>query len=330
MSQNSSFFLAADGKYFPYACLAARRVLDVSGNSIPGYILQTGADPRDLDAARQLLGNQVTVIDASAMLEDFEVNAKRLGLAAYLRLFVDRLPEFQSFDRLIYADCDVMFNISIEELARIDLKGALLAAHDDQQYFEMKYRTRLPMKEGAPYFNSGVLVLNMRRIREEGLLEQARQFAQEHRDLCVQHDQDALNVVFEGKWQTMDPRWNAMTNFTDQIRFENAFARHFSWGKPWAGNRLGVEPQALAIYRGLARTTPWLPRFYGAGIQSKLRLSLKRVIRKFDACLGILLGKEKLRRRARYSVKRASAVFGMHAENGMLAVQFPETLIGLN
>ena len=329
MLHDACFFFAADGNYFPYACLAARRVLDVSGTAVPGYILQTGADRNDLEAASRLLGSHVTVLDTSSMLEGLQVNSTRLGVAAYLRLFVDKLPDLQSFDRLVYADCDVLFNASIMELLAVDLHSALLAAHDEQQYFEMIYRARLPMKAGAPYFNSGVFVIDMRRVRQERLFEQARQFAQDHRNLCVQHDQDAMNVVFEGNWQTMDPRWNAMTNFSDQMPFENAFARHFSWGKPWQSNPLGVEPQALAIYRELARHTPWAHRFGSYGLASKARLSLKRLTRKCDAPLGMLLNKEKLRRRARYSAKQASSVFGAHAEHGTLAVSFPETHIGL-
>lgn len=328
MQNDACYFFAADGKYFPYACIAARRVIDVSGTTLPGVILQTGVGREDLEAATALLGNDVAIVDMSREIEGFKVNTDRLGLAAYMRLFVDVLPVFRPYRALVYADCDVLFNRSVADLAGTPLKGPLLAAHDEQQYFELKYRARLPLNLGAPYFNSGVLVFNMEQVRAEGLLEQTRRFAQERRDICLQHDQDALNVVFEGRWQTMDPRWNVMTNFNSQIPFAEAFARHFSWGKPWS-KPLGVEPEAQAIYREMALNTPWADRFAPSPAANRVRWLLKRFSRKFDAPLGLFTGKQKLRKRARYDARRSQAVFAAQAARGMIADSFPERQIGL-
>ncbi|MBL8576756.1 MAG: hypothetical protein JNK47_05995 [Mesorhizobium sp.] len=328
MEKEACYFFAADGRYFPYACLAARRVLDVSGTATPGVILYTGVGREDLEAATALLGSHVAIVDMSSELEGFTVNAERLGLATYMRLFVDLLPVFQPYRTLVYADCDVLFNRSVADLAATQLNGALLAAHDDQQYYDPKYRTRLPLKPGAPYFNAGVLVFNMEQVRDEGLLERTRRFARERRDICLQHDQDALNVVFEGRWQTMDPRWNVMTNFNSQIPFGEAFARHFSWGKPWS-KPLGVEPEAHSIYREMARNTPWASRFDQSQTANRARFLLKRLSRKFDASLGMLTSKDKLRKRARYDARRSQAVFGAQAAQSVIAGSFPEKLIGL-
>ncbi len=328
MQNEACYFFAADGKYFPYACLAARRVLDVSGATTPGVILQTGVGREDLDAAAALLGKHVAIVDMSQELEGFNVNAERLGLATYMRLFVDVLPVFRPYRKLVYADCDVLFNRSVADLAATPLHGPLLAAHDEQQYYDPKYRARLPLKPGAPYFNAGVLVFNMEQVRVEGLLEQTRRFAQERRDICLQHDQDALNVVFESRWQTMDPRWNVMTNFNSQIPFGEAFARHFSWGKPWS-KPLGVEPEAQAIYRELARNTPWADRFEQSPTADRARLLLKQLGRKFDGLIGLLMGRKKLRNRARYDARRSLTVFGAQAAQGVIADSFPERQIGL-
>ncbi|MEQ1943298.1 glycosyltransferase [Mesorhizobium sp. VNQ89] len=328
MQNEACYFFAADKKYFPYACLAARRVLDVSGKTMPGVILQTGVGREDLDAATVLLGDDVAIVDMSRELEGFAFNTDRLGLAAYMRLFVDVLPAFLPYRSLVYADCDVLFNRSVADLAATPLNGALLAAHDEQQYYDPKYRARLPMKSGAPYFNSGVLVFNMEQVRGEGLLERTRRFAQERRDICLQHDQDALNVVFEGRWQTMDPRWNVMTNFNSQIPFAESFARHFSWGKPW-WKPLGVEPEAQAIYREMARNTPWADRFDQSTTANRAQFLLKRFSRKFDGPLGFLTGKEKLRKRAHYNSRHSREVFGAQAAKGVIAGSFPERQIGL-
>src|SRR5262245_8544776 len=204
------FFLASDATYFPYACLAALRALELSARPMAGFILQVGTTETDRAIAAELLGPNVSLVDASNFLHGLAYRYDtRITKAAYLRLFPDLLPEFGPYSRVIYLDCDVLFNRDPSELASIDLRAPLLAAHDLTAYYDLGYRDRLPVRPGAPYFNSGVMVFDMPAVRKAGLLEAARHFAENFPEQCVQHDQDALNVAFEGKWQTLHPLWNA-------------------------------------------------------------------------------------------------------------------------
>ncbi|WP_036240842.1 glycosyltransferase [Mesorhizobium sp. STM 4661] len=317
----SCFFFAADAKYFPYGVLAARRVLDISA-PMQGFILQIGVSDSDLQVANRILDGQVTIVDVSNFLAGLVLNPGHLSLAIYIRLFADRLREFEPYDRVVYADSDVLFNRSVADLANSELRAPLLAAHDEQSYFNPRYRKRLSMQPGAPRFNSGILMFDMAQVRHQGLLDRARQVALENDGL----DQDALNVAFEGKWQTMHPFWNVMTNYSSQIPFDRAYARHFSWGKPWDRRPIGVEVDALAIYRDLSKGTPWADRF-NQGLPIK-RGALKSLGRKFDAISGFLINDEKRKRRSRYDAERASAIFALHAEQGLMAVSFSEVIAG--
>jgi lipopolysaccharide biosynthesis glycosyltransferase len=324
--QKSCFFFATDGNYFPYACLATLRAVTVS-DPIDGFILHMGVSAGDIDIARKLLGDRITFIDVSTYLSDFAANNGRLGLSTYIRLFADQLPELASYDRIVYADSDVLFNRSITDLANTELKAPLLAAHDIPSYFDMTYRRRLPLRPGAPKFNAGVLLFNMPMVRNDGLLARSRQFAVDHPDICQAFDQDALNVVFEGQWQTMHPGWNVMTNFSGQIPFHRAYARHFSWGKPWSDIPLGVEPEALAIYREMAKATPWPNRFDRPAL--RVRNFIKRFSRNFDPLIGRLTRDEKLKRRSRFDAVKTMDLFASHADQQLLAVQYPEKAAGL-
>ncbi|PDQ20635.1 hypothetical protein CN311_13140 [Mesorhizobium sanjuanii] len=320
MSQNPCFFFAADQNYFPYACLAARRVLDVSG-PIKGFILQMGVSTEDLEVGDRLLGSAVSILDVSKFMEARNFDPGHLTLATYIRLFADQLAEFEPYDHIVYADSDVLFNRSIVDLANTQLHAPLLAAHDEQCYFDTKYRRRLPMKPGAPKFNAGVLVFNMPMVRREGLLQRTRELASQRIDNM---DQGALNVAFEDRWQTMHPYWNVMTNFTSQVRFDKAFARHFTRGKPWSNRPVGVELEALAIYRHLAKDTPWAGHF-----ARQARFVLKRFTRKLDAITGFLANDEKRRRRSLFDAEQVSAVFAEHADRLMMAVRYPERVSGI-
>ncbi len=320
--RNSCFVLAADAKYFPYAVLGARRILDVSA-PIDGFILHIGAGTDDLAIAGRLLGAGVRIVDVSDLMKGFDFDPGHLSVATYIRLVADKLAVFEPYDRLVYVDSDVIFNRSITDLTDVELNAPLLAAHDEQNYFDPNYRKSLEMGPGSSHFNAGILVLNMPVIRAEGLLARARELALRR---VPNLDQGALNIAFAGRWQTMHPLWNLQTNHSSQIPFDRAFARHFSFGKPWWPRPEGVELAALAIYRNLAKDTPWLDRFSRPLWKRGLR---KRLLRNFDGLSGIILNKEKYRRRFRFNVERTTAIFAAHAEQGMMAASYPEVLMGV-
>ncbi|RUV02256.1 glycosyltransferase [Mesorhizobium sp.] len=318
----SCFVLAADAKNFPYAVLGARRILDVSA-PIDGFILHIGAGTEDLPVADRLLGAAVKIVDVSDLMKEFDFDPGHLSVATYIRLLADKLAVFEPYDRLVYVDTDVIFNRSITDLADVELNAPLLAAHDEQTYFDPSCRESLEMEPGSSHFNAGILVLNMPMIRAEGLLERARELALRR---VPKLDQGALNIAFAGRWQTMHPLWNLQTNYSSQIPFSRAFARHFTFGKPWWPSPEGVELAAMAIYRNLAKDTPWLDRFKRPLWTRGLR---KRLLRKFDGLSGIILNKEKYRRRFRFSAERCTAIFAAQADQGMMAATYPEVLMGV-
>jgi len=316
------YFLAADAKYFPYACLAARRILDVSGDT-PGFIVHVGASEADLHVAHRLLDSRLQIVDASVFMTESGHSFRPSNVGTFIRLFADQLPEFADYDRIAHVDCDVLFNRDIGDLVGQTLNAPLLAAHDDYMYFRPSYRKEMSMRPGAPYFNAGIIVFNMPPVREQGLLNRARQLAVEGQ----MNDQNALNMVFEGKWQTMHPCWNLMSNGTREYRFAQAYARHFAGGKPW-GNQVGVEPEALKVWRELAKDTPW-----GEPFRQRISFErgvMKRFFRRFDAWTGLLPSKDVQKRRARYDGGKTHRLYAEQADACAMAVSFPEVMGGFS
>jgi lipopolysaccharide biosynthesis glycosyltransferase len=62
-------------------------------------------------------------------------------------------------------------------------------------------------------FNSGVLLMDLARMRKEESSEQLFNAAADRRDSPLWPDQDALNVVFAGRWLSLHPRWNTQNSF---------------------------------------------------------------------------------------------------------------------
>jgi lipopolysaccharide biosynthesis glycosyltransferase len=173
--------------------------------------------------------------DIKLTLDFIEVNADRLdnlpsgghiSPAAYLRLFIPALlPE--ECDKVLYLDSDMLIRHDVTPLWELDVKDySLLAAPDalitsiasEGGPFNWK-------KIGIPadnfYFNSGVLLLNLKKWREENLTQKALEYVLENREQIKYHDQEALNAVCYDSWAEFDMTWNVMVVMLLKARIPN-------------------------------------------------------------------------------------------------------------
>ncbi len=86
-----------------------------------------------------------------------------------LRLLADKV-EGMPEDKLLYLDIDLMFNDDIRKLYNIDITDYEYAAAKDHYGKKILHHD---------YINAGVLLFNMKKIKETGLLEKARKMINE-------------------------------------------------------------------------------------------------------------------------------------------------------
>ena len=96
-----------------------------------------------------------------------------------LRLLADQVAEIP--DKLLYLDIDMMCGGDLSQLYNIDI--------EDYEYAAVKEKYGCWIIR-PDYINAGMLLLNMKKIRETGLMEKARKMLQERKLLFA--DQDAL------------------------------------------------------------------------------------------------------------------------------------------
>lgn len=330
MNHNAALVLAADARYFPFACVAAKQAITRASKPLPVVLIHDGVPEDRLAAARAYLP-ELVIADAAPLLEgrDFKTGMWP-SRAAYIRLFIDQIPAIDPYDRVLYTDCDVSFVTDPWKLLSASLAQApVMAAYDWRHLPDISFRSRLSLPPGTPYFNSGVTLFDLAAIRAQGQLEAARNFATNHRDLCIDHDQDALNVAFQGKWQVLDWRWNAVSLYGDLMK-KRPFIRHFTGKKPWFPDKRGVEPEFIDIWRAAIQASPWPDLFkplqsprnrlkYDAYpyAQALERYGKRMLFSRTDTVRGMrarLLGRFA---RVLENIERAAA-------NGRLAEQYPE------
>lgn len=257
MTHNAALVLAADSGYFPFACIAAKQAIARASKPLPVVLIHDGVPEDTLAAARKYLP-ELVLADAAPLLEGRNFNTGMWpSRATYIRLFIDQIPAIDAYDRVLYIDSDVSVVADPWTLLNTDLAQApVMAAFDWRHLPDTSFRSRLSLPAGTPYFNAGVMLFDLAAIRAQGQLEAARNFATNHRDLCIDHDQDALNVAFQGKWQVLDWRWNAVSLYGDLMK-KRPFIRHFTGKKPWFPDKRGVEPEFIDIWRTAIQASPW-------------------------------------------------------------------------
>lgn len=114
--------------------------------------------------------------------------------AAYYRLFLaDILPD--TIDKVLYLDGDIVVRKSLKPLWSIDISDFTVACVPDmtESLIEMYNRLHIPVEGG--YFNSGVLLINLKKWRETNIQKIFIQCVKDNFEIIKFHDQDVLNVV---------------------------------------------------------------------------------------------------------------------------------------
>jgi lipopolysaccharide biosynthesis glycosyltransferase len=211
-----SIVLASDENYAQHGAVACASILvNHQGTSpIHFYYFDDGiSEEKQAEIAATVtdLKGIITFIPTAGK----EIQAHTSGhvnRAAYLRLLIPELvPE--NVNRVIYLDTDLVVLDDIQELWEMDLEGKPLGAVPDLGILASSRMRRqkeetLGIEEGELYFNSGVMVLDLKAWRENQYGPQVIRCVEEGN--FRHHDQDGLNKVFRDNWKPLPLRWNVI------------------------------------------------------------------------------------------------------------------------
>ncbi len=156
-------------------------------------------------------------------------------MTIYFRIFIpDMYPEY---DKAIYIDSDIIVPGDISELYDTDMHNNLIGVVTDGSVNDVpelqRYMTEsLGLKLGD-YFNSGMLLMNMKELRNVKLAEHFLYLLNKYHFDCVAPDQDYLNSMCYGKIEYLDSCWDAMPN-RNKPEIKNPKIIHYNlFDKPW-------------------------------------------------------------------------------------------------
>ena len=223
------------------------------------FVLHSSLTPADLDAVRRAIeGCRMTLeeIRVSGGGLDGAPTTDRYPREMYYRIFAAQVlpPEL---DRVLYLDPDVLAINLVEKLYATPMGDALFAACSHVHASLRKLNElRLGMKKDAPYINSGVMLLNLSRLRREQRPETVQEWLAEHKSLFLP-DQDVISTLYGDRILLLDAlQYNLGEKFYLSCRLR---PRSVGEGRP----DLAWVRQNTVLIHYCGRNKPWKPRYIG-------------------------------------------------------------------
>lgn len=154
--------------------------------------------------------------------------SRHITTPAYYRLSLsDLLPKL---DKILWLDGDTLIFDDLHEMYNLDPKDNYYLAYlDDKQ-------GRTPLKEFGlsddEYVCDGVMVVNLKKLREDDMISKFKNFIELYNDKLVQHDQTVINAVCYGKIGILSPRFGMfnygktgrkMYDYVDRLTSKNKY-----------------------------------------------------------------------------------------------------------
>lgn len=154
---------------------------------------------RQLVSARDRESRLIACEAPDSFGESYEIRG--ITCSCYLRLAIHQI--LKDLDKVIYSDVDVLFRGSLSELWNTEIGDYLLAgvkgANNFQNTWEMLQQKGYAKELGGlygKYINSGVLLMNLKAIRE---LNPDNEWLDMTRKQYHYQDQDILNITCKGR-----------------------------------------------------------------------------------------------------------------------------------
>ncbi|MFD8387305.1 glycosyltransferase family 8 protein [Streptomyces sp. NPDC059679] len=132
--------------------------------------------------------------------------------SVYARLLLPDL--IKRSGRLISLDCDMCVVGDLSPLLKVDLSGLPIGAVREPYTPVVSWRRGVVdwAEEGLapdiPYFNSGLMVVDLDRWHEMGVGELCLAYGKRHLDTLVTVDEECLNGALRGSWTELGQEWN--------------------------------------------------------------------------------------------------------------------------
>ncbi len=192
------------------------------------HVMTLGVSEDDAAALKALAAENVSVLVLPQEEVDlFYIRDTHVSKTSLLKYYIANV--LPSLDKVLYIDSDVLVLRDLNQIYSTDITEKYLAAvKDPSWFFENMHVVELGLEDRGFYFNSGVMLMNLKKIREDNLVQKLEDYT--NNNFRTYMDQDALNVVVGHDVVQLPFEANAMNFFFEHV--DMATMGNF-YGRTW-------------------------------------------------------------------------------------------------
>lgn len=259
---NVPIAISCSNKYAPYLSVMLQSIIENSSSERNYDIIVLNKDYKDsnkeiLECQCDLQNFSIRFFDVNEYISGKNFYTKGLSVEAYFRMFL--IDIMKEYDKILYFDVDIITLCDVGELYDIDIGDNYFAASIDinivasyisGNHWKPYIDNILCLKDPQRYFQSGVMVLNLKELRKDFSLSYIT-------DVCTAKewrlfDQDILNSICQDKIYVMDMRYNVINGMEGRLENITQYAPK-DLQEQWLDAR--KEPK---IIHYVGKKKPWL------------------------------------------------------------------------
>ncbi len=245
----NNIILATDDNYaIPCMVTIASILTNNDPKKYSIHIMTKGLNEQNtqlLASLRKTFNNaSINIVTIDTKLLQGAITSRRFPIANFFRLMI---PNVFTFSKALYLDCDIIVNRNIDNIWNIELGNNACGMVEDQACEDITLHNRIGIY--TPYYNAGVLLMNLEVWRKENISEKLIAFMSDYPEKCLYPDQDAINNVlckritpipytynFQERWYEPQHEWLMHRNkwaAIDEAKKAPCILHYTGPQKPW-------------------------------------------------------------------------------------------------
>lgn len=236
-------FFSVDNNYIKFMAVTIQSLIE---NSSENYVynlrvLYTDISNENMDRIKKMSKDNIKIefVDLNYYIDrikDKLYTRDYYSKSTYFRLFLPNL--YPNYEKILYLDSDIVILDDVAKLYNINIKNCLLGAATEETAIytqEIKnYAKRvIGVSDNKHYFNAGILLMNLKELRDFGLQEKFL-YLLEKNIYSVAQDQDYLNRMCKGRVKYINQMWNKSPAPIKNVNINKIKIIHYTLArKPW-------------------------------------------------------------------------------------------------
>lgn len=254
--------VASDNNYASIlgCSLCSLYINNMNVDSIFVYVINDNISNENIKVLNKITdkyGRKIIYIEPPNISEKIAVKGT-LNVSTYYRLFLCSLID-KEIEKVLYLDCDTLVIGDLSKLWNLEMKNKWIAGVLDitGQYA----RESVELKKTDVYVNAGVLLINLKRWREEQIELKFSKYLASKNGTVEYNDQGVINHVCKGKKIIINPCYNYTVPYNRYMRSDLIKITGYDEFYSAEDLKLAREHPIIVHFAGYPFNRPW---FIGA------------------------------------------------------------------